>query len=185
MRAQNQENCWTGSFRVQKSSGSSQCIVLKVNASVRKLLSTIEAHFVSSARDREWTAYVAMPAAKEPLDDGLYSKFHSLLPWQFALHFRAPVCMRALAFWVKQNSSVVGKGEELRVYLLLGAVAQATLHRPRGAERVEYEGISYGQRSGIHGNLVGIKNLCVKGHAPGLVVNGTRRYAYNRPSLLG
>jgi hypothetical protein len=28
-----------------------------------------------------------MPAPKEPLEDGLYSKFHSLLPWQFALRF--------------------------------------------------------------------------------------------------
>jgi len=63
--------------------------VLKVNASVRKLLSTIKAHLVSPARNREWTAYVAMPAAKEPLEDGLYSKFHNLLPWQFVLHFWA------------------------------------------------------------------------------------------------
>jgi hypothetical protein len=109
MRAQNQENCWTGSFRVQKSSGSTQCIVLKVNASVRKLLSTIEAYFVSPARDREWTAHVAMPAAKEPLEDGLYSKFHNLLPWQFVLRFRAASCMRTLALWVKQNSSAVEK----------------------------------------------------------------------------
>jgi hypothetical protein len=72
----------------KKSSGLAQYIVLKVNASVRKLLSTIEAHFVSPARDREWTAYVAMPAPKKPLEDGLYSKFHSFLPWQFALHVR-------------------------------------------------------------------------------------------------
>jgi hypothetical protein len=47
------------------------------------------------------------------------------------------------------------------------------LLRPRGAERVEYEGIPYSQRGGIHNNLVGIKNLCVERHAPGLVANGT------------
>jgi hypothetical protein len=38
---------------------------------------------------------------------------------------------------------------------------------------VEYEGIPYSQRSGIHNNLVGIKNLCVESHVPGLVANGT------------
>jgi hypothetical protein len=75
---------------VQESSGSAQCVVLKVNASVRKLLSTIEANLVSPARNREWTAHVAMPAAKEPLEDGLYSKYHNLLHWQFVLHFQAP-----------------------------------------------------------------------------------------------
>jgi hypothetical protein len=98
-----------GSSRVQESSGSAQCPVLKVNPSVRKLLSTIKAHLVSPARNREWTAHVAMPAAKEPLEDGLYSKLHNLLPWQFALHFRAPSCMRTLALWVKENSSAVEK----------------------------------------------------------------------------
>ena len=75
----------TGSFRVQKSSGSAQRIVLKVNASVRKLLSTIEAHLVSPPRNREWTAHVAMPATKEPLEDGLDSNYHNLLPWHFVL----------------------------------------------------------------------------------------------------
>jgi hypothetical protein len=148
--------------------------VLKVNASVRKLFSTIEAHLVSPVRDREWTAYVAMPAPKEPLEHGLYSKFHSLLPWQFALHFRAPSCMRTLAFWVKENSSVVGK--VLRNNRFTDCWAQsplATLFRPRGAERVQYEGIAYSQRGGIHHNLVGIKSVCVECHAPGLVVNGT------------
>src|ERR1700758_5795694 len=93
-----------GCPRVGESSGSAQCIVLKVNANVRKLLSTIKAHLVSPARNREWTAHVAMPTAKEPLEDGLYSKFHNLLPWQFALHFRAPCCMRTLALWVEENS---------------------------------------------------------------------------------
>jgi hypothetical protein len=53
-----------------------------------------------------------MPAAKEPLEDGLYSKFHNLLPWQFALHFRARSCMRTLALWAKENSSAVEKGSE-------------------------------------------------------------------------
>ena len=101
MRAQNRESCWTGSFRIQGSSGSAQCVVLKVNASVRKLLSTIEAHLVSPARNRERTAHVAMPAAKEPLEDGLYSKFHNLLPWQFALRFRVPSRMPSLVLWVK------------------------------------------------------------------------------------
>jgi hypothetical protein len=38
---------------------------------------------------------------------------------------------------------------------------------------VEYEGIPNSQRGGIHHNLVGIKNLCVERHAPGLVANGT------------
>ena len=54
---------------------------------------------------------------------------------------------------------------------MLGAITLATLLRPRGAERVEYEGIPYGQGAGIHNNLVGIRNLCVERHAPGLVVN--------------
>ena len=98
-----------GSSRVQESSGSAHCFVLKVNASVRKLLSTIEAHLVSPARNREWTAHVAMPAAKEPLEGGLYSKFHNLLPWQFVLRFRAPSFMCTLALWVKENSSAVEK----------------------------------------------------------------------------
>jgi hypothetical protein len=100
---------WTGSFRVQESSGSAQCAVLKVNAGVGKLLSTIKAHLVSPARNREWTAQVAMPAAKDPLEDGLYSKFHNLLPWQFALHSRALSCMRTLGLWVKGNSPAVEK----------------------------------------------------------------------------
>jgi hypothetical protein len=50
-----------------------------------------------------------MPAAKEPLEDGLYSKFHNLLRWQFVLHFRAPSCMRTLALRVKEHSSAVEK----------------------------------------------------------------------------
>jgi len=61
----------TDSSRLQESSGSAQCIVPKVNARIRKLLSTIEAHLVSPARNREWTAHVAMPAAEDPLEDGL------------------------------------------------------------------------------------------------------------------
>jgi hypothetical protein len=48
-----------------------------------------------------------VPAAKEPLDDGLYSSFHYLLHWQFVLHFRARSCMRTLALWAKENSSAV------------------------------------------------------------------------------
>ena len=115
-----------------------------------------------------------MPAPKEPLEDGLYSKFHSLLPWQVALHCRAPPCMRTLAFWVKENSSAVGK--VLRNYRFTDCWAQSTLailFRPRGAERVQYEGIAYSQRGGIHHNLVGIKSLCVECHAPRFVVNGT------------
>jgi hypothetical protein len=109
VHAQNRESYWTGSFRVQESSGSAHCAVLKVNAGVRKLLSTIKAHLVSPARNREWTAHVAMPAAKKPLEDGLYSKFHNLLLWQFVLHFRAPSCMRTLAHWIKEHSSAVEK----------------------------------------------------------------------------
>jgi hypothetical protein len=107
VRAQNREGCWTDSFRVQESLGSAQRAVLKVNASVRKLLSTIKAHLVSPARNREWTAHVAMPAAKEPLEDGLYSKFHDLFPWQFVLHFRALSYMRTLARWFREHSSSV------------------------------------------------------------------------------
>jgi len=103
------KSCWTGSFRVQKSSGSAQCVVLKVNASVCKLLSTIETHLVSPARNREWTAHVAMPAAKKPLEDVLYSKFHNLLPWHFVLRFWTPSSMRTLALWVEENSSAVEK----------------------------------------------------------------------------
>ena len=52
-------------------------------------------------------------------------------------------------------------------------VALATLLRPRGAERVEYEGIPYSQRRGIRNNFVGIRDLCVERDAPGLVENGT------------
>lgn len=63
--------------------------------------------------------------------------------------------------------------EELPVYLLLGAITLATLLRPRGAERVEYEGIPYSQRAGIHNDLVSIGNLCVERHTPRLVVKGT------------
>jgi hypothetical protein len=83
--------------------------VLKVNASVRKLLSTIEAHLVSPARNREWTAPVAMPAAEEPLEDGFYSKFHNLLPGQCVLRFLALSCIGTSALWVKENSSAVEK----------------------------------------------------------------------------
>jgi hypothetical protein len=82
-------------FEFKESSGSTQCIVLKVNESVRKLLSTIKAHLVSSARNREWTAHVAMPAAEEPLEDGLYSKFHNLLPRNLLSIFGLPLaCAR-------------------------------------------------------------------------------------------
>jgi hypothetical protein len=110
--------------------------VLKVNASVRKLLSTIEAHLVSPARNREWTAHVAIPAAKEPFEDGLYSKFHNLLPWQFVLRSRAPSCMCTLVLWVEENSSAVEKVfRNYRFTLLLGAITLATLFRPRGAEK--------------------------------------------------
>ena len=45
--------------------------VSELHAKVGKLLSTIEAHLVSPARNREWTAHVAMPAAEDPLEDGL------------------------------------------------------------------------------------------------------------------
>ena len=38
---------------------------------------------------------------------------------------------------------------------------------------MEYEGIPYSQRGGIHDNLVRINNLCVERHTPALVVNGT------------
>lgn len=56
---------------------------------------------------------------------------------------------------------------------IAGAITLATLLRPRGAERVKYEGIPYSECAGIHNNLVGIKNLCVERHAPGLVPNST------------
>jgi len=35
------------------------------------------------------------------------------------------------------------------------------------------KGIPYSHRDGIHNNLLGMKNLCVERHAPGLVANGT------------
>jgi hypothetical protein len=96
-----------------------------------------------------------------------------LVALQFVLRFRTPSCMRTLALWVNENSSACRKAsEELPVYLLLGAITLASLLRPRGAERVEYEGIRYSQRGGIYNNLVGIKNFCVERHAPGLVANG-------------
>ena len=81
--------------------------------------------------------------------------------------------MRTLALWVEENSFCGRKGsEELKVYLP-GEITLATLLRPRDAERVEYEGISYSQRGRIHNNLVGIKHFLVERHAPGLVANGT------------
>ena len=63
--------------------------------------------------------------------------------------------------------------EEFPVYLSPGAITLATLLRPRGAERVEYEGIPYSQRAGIHNDLVSIGNLCVERHTPRLVVKST------------
>ena len=108
-----------------------------------------------------------MPAAKDPLEDGLYSKFHNLLPGNLLSIFRLPL---AGARW----PSGLRKGsEKLPIYLLLAAITLANFLRPRGANRVEYEGIPYSQRGGIHNNLVGIKNLCVERQAPGLVANGT------------
>jgi hypothetical protein len=98
----------TGSFRVQKSSGSADCFVLKVNANVRKLLSTIEAQLVSPARNREWTAPVAMPAAKEPLERFVL-EVSQLVALAISLRFRAPSCICTLALWVKENSSAVEK----------------------------------------------------------------------------
>jgi hypothetical protein len=83
----------------------------------------------------------------------------------------------ACARWpsgVKENSFAVGKVP--RNYRFTDCWAQSTLailFRPRGAERVQYEGIAYSQRGGIHHNLVGIKSLCVECHAPRLVLNGT------------
>jgi hypothetical protein len=38
---------------------------------------------------------------------------------------------------------------------------------------VEYECIPYSQRGGVHNDLVGIKNVCVERHTPGLVASGT------------
>jgi hypothetical protein len=82
--------------------------------------------------------------------------------------------MRTLALWVKEKFLHGRKGsEELPVYLLLGAITLATLLRPRGAKRVEYEGIPNSQRGGIRNNLVGIRDLCVERNAPGFVAKGT------------
>jgi hypothetical protein len=44
-----------------------------------------------SGQNREWTAHVAMRAAEEPLEDGLYSKFHSLLPQQSVVRLWVPL----------------------------------------------------------------------------------------------
>lgn len=75
------------------------------------------------------TAHVAMPGAKEPLENGLYSKFHNFSPWRFVLQLLPTSCT-----WSKRS-------EELPVYLLLGGITLAALLQPRGAERVEHEGI--------------------------------------------
>ena len=127
MRAQNRESCWTGSFRVQESSGSAQCIVLKVNASVRKLPSTIEAHFVRPARDREWTAYVAMPAPKEPVEDGSRSKFHNLLPGNLASILGLPLACARWPSGLRKIPLRSEGSEELPGYGLLGAINPGNL----------------------------------------------------------
>jgi hypothetical protein len=46
-----------------------------------------------------------MPAAKELLEDGLYSKVHNLLRCRFVLRFCVLSCMRTFALSVKGSSS--------------------------------------------------------------------------------
>ena len=89
------------------------------------------------------------------------------------LRFRAPSCIRMLALWVKENSFAVEKARGITGLFIAGRNTLATLLRPRGAERVEYEGIPCSQRAGIHNDLVSIGNLCVERHTPRLVVKGT------------
>ena len=110
-----------------KSSGLAQCIVLKVNASVRKLPSTIEAHFVRPARDREWTAYVAMPAPKEPVEDGSRSKFHNLLPGNLASILGLPLACARWPSGLRKIPLRSEGSEELPGYGLLGAINPGNL----------------------------------------------------------
>ena len=58
------------------------------HAKVGKLLSTIETHLVSPARNRKRPADVAVPATKDPLNEVLYSVCHYSTPRQFAFHLR-------------------------------------------------------------------------------------------------
>jgi hypothetical protein len=128
---------WLSDLRVI---GSRPVRCAEIDTSVRKLLSTIEAHLVSPPRNREWTAHAAMLAAEEPLEGGLYSKFHNRCPSNLFSMFGPPLtCAR----WSHRSAEqfLCGRegSEELPVHLLLKAIILATLLRPRCAERMEYE----------------------------------------------
>ena len=58
------------------------------HAKVGKLLSTIETHLVSPARNRKRSADVAVPATKDPLNQVLYSVCHYSTLRQSAFHLR-------------------------------------------------------------------------------------------------
>jgi len=62
--------------------------VSEFNAKVRKLLSAIETHLVSPARNRKRSADVAVPATKDSLNQLLYSVCHCSTLRQFAFHLR-------------------------------------------------------------------------------------------------
>ena len=62
--------------------------VSEFHAKVGKLLSTIETHLVSSARNRKRSADVGVPATKDPLNQVLYSVCHNSTLTQFAFHLR-------------------------------------------------------------------------------------------------
>jgi hypothetical protein len=63
--------------------------VSEFHAKVGKLLSTIETHLVSPARNRKRSADVAVPATKDPLNEVLYSVCHYSTRRQFAFHLRS------------------------------------------------------------------------------------------------
>ena len=71
-----------------ESSDSPTRAVSELHAKVGKLLSTIEAHLVSPARNRKRSADVAVPATKDPLNQVLYSVCHYSTLRQFAFHLR-------------------------------------------------------------------------------------------------
>src|SRR5215468_752872 len=66
----------------------------ELHAKVGKLLSTIEAHLVSPARNRKRSADVAVPATKDPLNQVVYTVCHLPTLRQFAFHLRV-LCQSA------------------------------------------------------------------------------------------
>jgi hypothetical protein len=109
------------SYRLRsKLSDSAERTASEVNANVGELLSTIETHLVSPARNREWPAHVAVPAAKEPLKHVLYSMCHRLMRSQFALHFEP---------YTRSHALVLGLGEPAFASLLNGLATRRDSHQ--------------------------------------------------------